>query len=377
MIKILPVLLLFCFSIVSRCIAADYPTPNPTYDAAQFTQWNPASVKNSKKANIYVPFVASDGSNDMISIYRLDLVGNDYERGYAHGFLMARGNHWLELLFRYFSSNVHLFYAHIVEILEFQGPQLDKFFIQEVMGIDLSGFPEPLQKILRVIQIEGAIAAPAAFRAALAWVWDTQKKYAPSFITEEMSGMGVGMCDALNTPNCNSTKFSEDIAHTNMLPELIRMKCTAYGAWGKATAGADSALIQLRALDFGGGPFANYTIAAVYRDATVTEDSNAFVSITFPGFAGAITGMSQRGIGLSQKVWTTYDGRGYLPGSFEGETDVFVLRNILQNTHTRLVFDTHSRIPCRICSTLLVISCNQHCVSPPPIGARQKHTCSK
>jgi len=117
------------------------------------------------------------------------------------------------------------------------------------------------------------------------------------------------------------------------LPELIRMACTAYGAWGKATAG--NSLIQMRALDFGGGPFANYTVAAVYRDAVVTDDSNAFVSITFPGFAGVITGVSERGIGVSEKVWMTYDTPDLQPGSYNGESDVFVLRDILQLSKNR------------------------------------------
>ncbi len=47
-----------------------------------------------------------------------------------------------------------------------------------------------------------------------------------------------------------------------MLPELIRMACTAYGAWGNATGG--KGLTQVRALDFGGGPFANYTVRYLY-----------------------------------------------------------------------------------------------------------------
>lgn len=205
--------------------------------------------------------------------------------------------------------------------------------MQEIMSIDLSHFPEPLRTILKVAQVKGALAAPAAFRSALAWVWDTQKSYTPTYILEEFKGMGEGLCAAVRIPHCNSTAHSESIAQLNMLPELLRMKCTAYGAWGKATS--DNQLVQLRALDFGGGPFANYTVAAVYRDAQPTEQSNAFVSITFPGSAGAITGVSQRGIGLSQKVWTVYDGRGYLPGTFEGETCVFVLRNILQKAMSR------------------------------------------
>ena len=193
-------------------------------------------------------------------------------------------------LFSFIWSVNYLPLATTAEIVEFQGPQLDKYFVQEILGIDLSAFPEPLQKILRVIQIKGALAAPAAFRSALSWVWETQKGYAPQYILDEITGMGEGMCDALRTPGCNSTAWTQSIAELNMLPELIRMKCTAYGAWGKATPGGE--LIQLRALDFGGGPFANYTVAAVYRDTVDSPESNAFVSITFPGFAGAITSIA-------------------------------------------------------------------------------------
>jgi hypothetical protein len=220
------------------------------------------------------------------------------------------------------------------EIVEFGGPQLDKYFMDMLLDIDLSGVPEPLREILHVIQVKGAIAAPAAFRKAMAWVWETEKDFVPQYLKDEMSGIAEGMCDSLRSPNCNTTQWTMEIQSLNMLPELIRMACTAYGAWGKATA-TGNGLVQLRALDFGGGPFANYTIAAVYRDATVTEDSNAFVSITFPGFTGVITGVSERGIGVSEKVWMTYDDPDLLPGSYQGEADVFVLRDILQQSKNR------------------------------------------
>lgn len=76
---------------ISGIAATDYPAPNPTFEASSYTTWDEKTVANSKKAKIYVPFTAADGSEDMISVYRLDLVGNDYERGYAHGYLMAKG----------------------------------------------------------------------------------------------------------------------------------------------------------------------------------------------------------------------------------------------------------------------------------------------
>ena len=216
------------------------------------------------------------------------------------------------------------------EIVEFQGPQLDKYYMNMVMDIDISGYPEPLQEILRVIQIRGAVAAPAAFRKAMDWVWETEKGFVPQYIKDELDGLGAGMCASLKSPNCSPSEWTYTIASLNMLPELIRMACTAYGAWGKATTTGNS-LIQLRALDFGGGPFGNFTIAAVYRDAVATEKSNAFVSITFPGLVGVITGVSQRGIGVSEKVWMIANADPNLqPGSYNGEADVFVLRDILQ-----------------------------------------------
>ena len=73
--------------------AADYPAPNPTFDAGLFTTWTGEAVRASRRAKVFVPFTASDGTSDMVSMLRLDLVGNDYERGYAHGYLMARGTH--------------------------------------------------------------------------------------------------------------------------------------------------------------------------------------------------------------------------------------------------------------------------------------------
>jgi hypothetical protein len=53
---------------------------------------------------------------------------------------------------------------------------------------------------------------------------------------------------------------------------------------------------------------------------------------------GVVTGISQSGIGLSQKVWTVYDENYnpvYLPGAYHGEPDVFVLRDILENSKNR------------------------------------------
>lgn len=219
-----------------------------------------------------------------------------------------------------------------VEIRKFVGPAMDSFYRDEVKSLldDIDSFPPQLQEILKKLINAGTAVAPKIFKSALAWVWEKEKQYVPDYLVKEMEGIAQGVCDAPHIGNCNVTEWTETIQTVNMLPELIRMACTAYGAWGSATP--NGGLIQLRALDFGGGPFANYTIVAVNRE---TENGNAFASVTFPGMVGVITGVSQSGVGISEKVWMTYDTPSIQPGSYDGEPDVFVLRDLLQNAKNR------------------------------------------
>jgi hypothetical protein len=83
--------ILFPVLFATAAVSVDYPPANPTFDATSFTSWTDEEVRSSRKAKVYVPFTAADGSSDMVSVLRLDLVGNDYERGYAHGHLLAKG----------------------------------------------------------------------------------------------------------------------------------------------------------------------------------------------------------------------------------------------------------------------------------------------
>lgn len=109
------------------------------------------------------------------------------------------------------------------------------------------------------------------------------------------------------------------------------MACTAVGAWGRGSE--TGKLIQLRALDFGGGPFVNNTVMVVYRSEE--KNSRAFVSVTFPGFVGVITGVAQDGIGVSEKFGDDH------PGAYDGEPDVFVLRDILQLSKNKAEAEAH------------------------------------
>ncbi|GMH67153.1 hypothetical protein TL16_g04606 [Triparma laevis f. inornata] len=264
--------------LLSPLLSLSTATPT-TYPASSYTTWSPdAAIEKSRLAKISVPL--EDGSS--IDISRLDLVGSPHERGFASGALLAN------------------------DIIEFIDVKLNSYFSNELLNLDISSLPLKLQEVLEPIIEKGAEKAPEVFWTAMSFVWEKEKEYVPEAILEEMNGIGEGICAGLTSgDDCNPLEMSMKVKHVNMLPELIRMACTAFGAWGTATPDGRR----------GGG--------------------QAFTSLSFPGFVGVVTGVSEKGIGVSEKVWMTYDKRSIQPGSYDGLADVLVIRNILENSSTR------------------------------------------
>jgi hypothetical protein len=199
---------------------------------------------------------------------------------------------------------------------------------------------------------------PEAFYRAMDWVWAQEVAFVPPRLLAEMVSMGDGVCAGLAKARpallpCNTTEWAANVQRVNMLPELIKMTCTMFGAWGGASASGH--LLQLRALDFGSSPLANFTLLAVHRPllgggavaggnaqaaaagATAVAqrargggDSGdlwqAFATVGFPGLVGVVTGVSQFGVGLSEKVWevsngtaTAFGNAAVQPGAYDGE----------------------------------------------------------
>lgn len=305
---------LFLLTVASSAVlevSTDYPAPPQTFLAKDFTKWSDKDVSGSRKAEIDVEFTAADGTADFIKYVRLDLIGTPYQRGFAHGSLIS------------------------YQIAEFIGPAMDRYFASAVLNIDISQFPSQYQKALTILKDLGKVAAPRLFHKALEFVWEIEKPFTPQYLIDEMNGIADGMCSIFGD-GCDPQEWAQKLYAFNMFPELVRMACTAYGAWGDATVnnGNGGGLIQLRALDFGGGPFAKNTVLSVHRGDPSNPD-HAFATVSFPGFVGVITGVSQTGIGISQKVWEVTDMDGLQPGTFQGEADCFVLREILEKSQTR------------------------------------------
>jgi len=306
-----------------------------------------------------MPFTNSSGDADVVNLFKLDLVGNAQQRGFAQGELMAS------------------------EINELVHVALPKFYVAMLADLDLEEyFPDWLVDLLYA-------KTPAAFNKALAAVFEKEAAFVPARLSTEMAAIAQGVCAGLaakasssppqgeSSLPCDVAEMTDMIKNVNMLPELIRMTCTMFGAWGKASATGN--LLQLRALDFGSGPLANFSLLAVHRPppenadvaGMAAEDKpqqqqqqsvsgsqagqrlydngsgdlwQAFASLSFPAMVGVVTGVSQRGIGLSEKVWEVYNtSSGMQKGQYDGEADVLVMRDVLELAPNRSSAEDHMR----------------------------------
>lgn len=284
----------------------------PVFEARDYTSWTSvASDGQSRRASVNVPFVNGTGDEDNVFLVRLDLHGDATARGVAQGELLAE------------------------EIQEFALRKLPEFYRSMVLDLDLSKLPTWLAAILKV---EGAKHAPAAFDRALEAVFERQYAYMPPRLLEEMDGIAEGLCRTIGD-SCDLAEWKGMVRRVNMLPELIRMTCTMFGAWGNASASGD--LVQLRALDFGSGPFANFTVLLVHRPAAPAQ---SFASLAFPGMVGVITGVAEAGVGVSEKVWEVSNATlDVQPGTYDGETTVFVIRDVLELATSREEAETYLR----------------------------------
>lgn len=75
-----------------------------------------------------------------------------------------------------------------------------------------------------------------------------------------------------------------------------------FGAWGDAVPKNNSHLLQLRALDWDmDGPFRDYSSITVYHpDTSNSSYGHDWINIGFVGFIGALTGLSQARLGISE-----------------------------------------------------------------------------
>ncbi len=145
--------------------------------------------------------------------------------------------------------------------------------------------------------------------------WKMMARYSPKEDLEEMEGLAAGSGIPL------------DVIHRmHALPDVGETSCSGLVAKGCATQDGHS--YQLRILDYG----ANFNLQrrpliTVYRPTT--ENANAYVTIGWIGFVGAVSGMNAQGVALSEM------GFGNPPGeTLAGIPMPFLLKNVLRYADT-------------------------------------------
>jgi len=278
-------------------LAAMMP-PNPIHDAATYM----TLVDRTSHGVRYMVRAPDSAPLDVVHVF-----GKPRERGRAHGSLLAR------------------------RLLEFLYVDMPLFYESEVASLDLSGLPSWLVAAIEKIEPSVEDRAAQIFDLALGWLEGVQRPFntaSASGVYDELDAIAEGMCAQIGTstgPCANVTAVQRQLHLVNVLPDLIRMQCSMLGAWGDAVAAADGALVQMRSLDFGAGPFANNTLLLVHHPS---GGAQPFASLTFPGFAGVVTGLSPSAA-VSEKV-NDLAGGGKPPGSYEGQSTAYVIRDMVQ-----------------------------------------------
>jgi isopenicillin-N N-acyltransferase-like protein len=145
--------------------------------------------------------------------------------------------------------------------------------------------------------------------------WHMMARYTPREDIEEMAGLAAGSGIPL-----------DKIHRMHAIPDVGETSCSGLVAKGSATR--DGHVYQLRILDYG----ANFNLQrrpliTVYRPTT--ESANAYVTIGWVGFVGAISGVNEKGVALSEM------GFGNPPGeTLAGTPMPFLLKNVLRYADT-------------------------------------------
>ena len=141
-------------------------------------------------------------------------------------------------------------------------------------------------------QGEGAVKAYEVASVMMAG----RMKILPRF-KEEMEGMIEGLRAAHVGPVAVLGRPLEyrDLVAVNCIPETVRIGCSSFAAWGNRTKTGDT--IAGRNLDWYANPAlkSSQVIVAHLADG----DCQGWVSVTWPGFLGCLTGMNADGVTVS------------------------------------------------------------------------------
>ena len=156
-------------------------------------------------------------------------------------------------------------------------------------------------------------------------------------LTEEITRLWTptAFYDSLHGLADGSGVDYKKLMRVHMLAGLTQGKCSMVGLWGKSLDPASSTKsMQLRALDWDmDGPFRNYAAIMVFHSNGGADDGNSFITVGFPGFMGALSGINEHLVAISE-IGVSYPDPSFGHESRLGVPFIFVLREILQYEST-------------------------------------------
>ncbi|XP_062513488.1 protein dcd1A-like [Corticium candelabrum] len=273
------VLLIFYLSLsqAAECHGKPSPTAKPNNNAIYVGP--PISVKNVSYGELYT--VGS--GDDRINI--VHVWGWPYQMGYAHGQLVKDVvKSFIDEVWEYLEDKIE-------EAINSTAPIFQPWFLKDVadLGLELA------------LDLEIAITRP--------------------FTSKDFLDEIRGLADATGVD-------AKKLERVQLIGELTKGQCSMFGAWGEAVANTSSRLLQLRALDWNmDGPFKNYPQVTVFHPNV--GYGHTFATVGFPGFLGAITGMSIRGMSISE-IGVSFPDSSFGSDSRFGIPFTYFLRDILQ-----------------------------------------------
>jgi isopenicillin-N N-acyltransferase like protein len=260
-------------------------------------------VTNGKLYSVVLPNSNPGWKNSSQTVDVIHVWGSAYQMGEAQGLLLGtRGADFINSVWSYLESQV----AEVIKVL-----------------------PPYLADLVANMGLEAALDATELIT----------RSYTDPKVYDELKGLAAaGGIDY------------HRLVRVHMIAGLTQGACSMVGLWGDALAPGTEAL-QLRALDWNmDGPFRDYAAIIVYHPNP--GDGNQFALVGFPGFVGALSGMSDRKVAISE-IGVSYPDPSFGKESRFGMPFIFVLREILQYDQT--IDDAISRMATvhRTCDLIL------------------------
>lgn len=153
---------------------------------------------------------------------------------------------------------------------------------------------------------------------------------APHFKSEiegMLAGIRTKMTDGGMLPRLGRAIEQDDLIALNCIPEIARVGCSSFAAWGPMTKSGGT--ISGRNLDW-------HSLAALEGGQILlaqipdsNEDENPWVSVTWPGFIGCLTGMNAEGVTVC--MHDVHADEPTMPLGFTPRG--FALRQVIEGAH--------------------------------------------